>query len=142
MDSAAIISITLGVISAVLSGIFQLQVRLHQEKMASYLSFFGRICDSLSVFSNFEGAIVLKCFALIGFGSSETIENRKLQLPMILFSSLSIGMMSGLTVYGLAMVLSLMSLLNWFLGIGIFVMIFGWSKEFKKMRSIMIFLKK
>ena len=127
MDTAAIISITLGIISAVLSEIFQLQVRLHQEKMSSYLSFFGQICNfssSLVALSNFQGAVVLKCFALIGFGSSETIENCKLQLSMILFSSLGVGIVSGLTVYVVTMVLSLMSLLNWFLGIGIFVMIF------------------
>ena len=128
MDTAAIISITLGVIVSVLSGIFQLQVRLKQERMSSYLSFFGRICNfssTLIPWSNIEYAVVLKCFALIGFGSSDTIENCKLQLPMILCSSLGVGLVSGLAVYVVTVVLSSMSLLNWFIGIGIFVMIFG-----------------
>ena len=128
MDNATIISITLGVISAVLSGIFQLQVKFHQEKMSWYFSFFGRICNlssTLLFWSNFQYAILLKCFAFIGFGSSETIEKCKLQLPMILFSSLGVGLVSGLLVYAVVLVLSSMSLLNWILGIGIFIMILG-----------------
>ena len=130
MDNAMIISITLGVISALLSGIFQLQVRFHQEKMSLYLSFFGRICNicsTLLFWSDFQYTFLLKCFALVGFGSSETIEKCKLQLSFILFSSLGVGLVSGLLVYVVVLVLSLMSLLNWFLGIGIFIMIFGWT---------------
>ena len=128
MDNAAIISITLGVICAVLSGIIQLQVRFHQEKMSWYLSIFGRICNisaTLLSWSNSQCAVLLKCFAFIGFGSSETIEKCKLQLPMILFSSLGVGLVSGLLVYIVVLVLSLMSLLNWILGTGILIMILG-----------------
>ena len=131
MDSGAIISVTLGVISAVLFGMFQLQVRFFQEKMSWYFSIFGRICKVASMFfwSNFEYSFLLKCFAFIGFGSSETIEDCKLKLPIILVSSLGVGLVSGIIVYIVVGILSLMSIFNWIYGIGFFIMILGWRQK-------------